>query len=138
MQPVNRKTLVVFYAVLFGTLFYFGYTQWKEMNETAYMSCLGSVSSAIKNSKSLDEFASNQPNWKILSEDETALLIQNIRGGDCVQSDNQTLDLWNRQIKVALKKQSDKISFVVWSSGADGISGTTDDIVFPEYEKVPQ
>jgi hypothetical protein len=64
--------------------------------------------------------------------------MQNIRGGDCGQSDNQTLDLWNRQIRIALKKKSDKINFAVWSIGADGVSGTTDDISFPEWEKVPQ
>ncbi len=138
MESVNRKTLVVFYAILFCTLFYFGNKASQAMDETAYMSCLGSVSTAIKNSNELDKFAVNQPDWKILSEDETKLLMQNIRGGDCGQSDNQALDLWNHQIRIALKKKSDKINFAVWSIGADGISGTEDDIIFPEYEKIPQ
>jgi hypothetical protein len=138
MQFDNKKTLAVVSAIIFCPLFYLGYTQWKEMTESAYMSCLGSVSTAIKKSKSLDKFVANQPDWKILSEDETKLLMQNIRGGDCVNSDNQTLDLWNHQIRIALKKKSDKINFAVWSIGADGISGTEDDIIFPEYEKIPQ
>jgi hypothetical protein len=63
--------------------------------------------------------------------------LSQIQGYDCGGIENQTLDLWNNRINVALRKPTNRHGIIVWSNGADGKSGTEDDLVAPFGEKIP-
>ena len=122
----------------FCCIVYFGYNAWQEAEESAYKSCIGSVTNEIGKS----EFAKNlfpaSDDWKILSESETTLLMQNVRGGDCSRFDNPILDLWNNKINIALRKSSSYPQILIWSNGPDNISGTDDDLVIPHGQIIPK
>ena len=115
---------------------YFVYYQWQLMEKNGYLSCISSIAGAVQKSDAAKELAGNNKNWKILNEDEVNLLLSQVHGYDC-SVDNQTLDLWNNKLNIALRKPKDRVEIFVWSNGKDEISGTEDDLVIPYGEKVP-
>ena len=106
------------------------------MVEAGYHSCIASIASVIQKSETAKNLVENGKDWRVLNEQEVDILMSQVQGYDC-SVDNQTLDIWNNRINVALRKRG-IIEVVVWSNGADGISGTEDDLVIPFGEKVPQ
>ncbi len=136
----NLIANILIAILIFGfcCLVYFGYNTWQEAEESAYQSCIGSVTNEIQKS----EFAKNlfpvSGDWKILSENETISLMQNVRGSDCGRFNNPILDLWNHRINIALRKSSSYPQIIIWSNGKDNISGTNDDLVTPFGQKVPK
>ena len=107
------------------------------MKEGGYFSCISSIASEIQKLNATKDLAGNSKDWKILSGEEVNSLISKVHGYDC-SVDNQTLDIWNNKLNIALRKPKDRIEIIVWSNGADKISGTSDDLVIPYGEKVPQ
>ena len=128
--------LPTIFIILCGIV-YFVYYQWRLMDENAYYSCISSIASEIQKSNAAKDLAANIKDWKILSEAEVNLLLSQVHGYDC-SVDNQTLDLWNNKLNIALRKPKDRVETFVWSNGKDGISGTNDDLVVPYGEKIPQ
>ena len=128
--------LPIIFIILFG-IAYFVYYQWRLMEENAYLSCISSIAGVIQKLDAAKELAGNNRNWKILSGGEVDLLLSQVHGYDC-SVDNQTLDLWNNKLNIALRKPENVVEILVWSNGRDEISGTEDDLVIPYSEKVPQ
>jgi hypothetical protein len=124
-------------AFLFGIaiLVYFA---WRNMVENGYHSCVASIASEIQKLNTTKDLAINSKDWKILSEEEVDSLMSQVHGYDCGGVENQTLDLWNNKLNIALRKPEDRIEVFVWSNGSDEISGTDDDLVIPWGEKIPQ
>ncbi len=102
------------------------------------MSCIGSVTGEIQKLDDTKVLIPKDSNWKILSADETNLLMQKVRGGDCSNFDKPVLDLWNHRINIALRKPPNNPEIIIWSNGKDNISGTDDDLVVPYKVKVPK
>jgi hypothetical protein len=114
------------------------YLGWCNMVENDYHSCVASISSEIQKLNATEDLAANSKDWKILSEEEVDSLMSQVHGYDCGGVENQTLDLWNNKLNIALRKPKDRIEVFVWSNGRDEMSGTNDDLVIPWGEKVPQ
>jgi len=115
----------------------FVYYQWRLLEENGYHSCLTSVASEIQKLDAAKNLAGNNKDWKILSEEEINSLTSQIHDYNC-SGNNENLDLWNNKINIALRKPKDRVEIIIWSNGADKISGTGDDLVFPFEEKIPQ
>lgn len=128
--------LPVTVLILCGIVF-FVYYQWRLQQEHGYLSCVASIGSEIQKLNAAKDLATNNKDWKILNEEEVTSLMSQVHGYDC-NPGNQTLDLWNNKINIALRKPKDRVEIIVWSNGGDGISGTKDDLVAPYGEKVPQ
>jgi hypothetical protein len=129
--------LIAIFILGFCCLIYFGYNIWQEAEDSAYQSCIASVYSEIYKTEATKDLTIENKDWKILSQEEVNSLMSKVHGGDCGKYNNQTLDIWNRKINIALKKPTDRIEIIIWSNGRDGISGTEDDLVIPYGEKVP-
>jgi hypothetical protein len=110
---------------------------WQKANESAYLSCLGSVGEGIRTSEAKNKFELSS-DWKILDKEETNFLMSKIQGGDCSNYDNPVLDLWNHRINIALRKSTIYPEIVIWSNGRDGISRTNDDLVMPYGQPIPK
>jgi len=108
------------------------------MEDGGYLSCIASIASKIEKSDKGKRLAEQNKDWKILNDEELNSLMSQIQGGDCGKYPNQTLDIWNRKINVALRKPKDRIEIIIWSNGQDGVSGTDDDLVIPWGEKAPK
>lgn len=117
---------------------YFAYEVWKSAEEGAYLSCISSAANKIQKSDEGKNLAEQNQDWKILSQNETDSLMSKIHGGDCGKYPNQTLDVWNQKINIALRKPENNVYVMVWSNGRDGISGTEDDLVIPWGDKAPK
>ncbi len=107
------------------------------MKESAYLSCLASIASEAWKLDATKNLATKNEEWRILSDEESTLLLTHVQGYDCGGFDNQTLDLWDNRVNIALRKLTNRHEIIVWSNGADGQSGTEDDLVAPFGEKVP-
>ncbi len=117
-------------ALTFAFIFYSGYRGWKDAEEAAQLSCLGSISTAT--AKAL-ESGRLQLNGKTreLTKEEIADLIKQGKAGDCGR-----IEYIFEEVHIAIgevnKKSGGKIR--VWINGDDGISGTGDDLIFPWEE----
>lgn len=138
MSKSTKYIVLTTIFVLFCSLFIFLYWIWREMEDAGYESCIASISSKIEQSNITENLIGENRNWKILSEEEVIFLMSNIRGGDCGRFGDQTVDLWNRRINIALRSREYPIHVIIWSNGQDGISGTDDDLVIPYGEKLPK
>jgi hypothetical protein len=110
------------------------YHGWRQLEEGGYYSCIASIASEIQKSDTAKSLSANNKDWKILSEKEVNSLMSQIHGNDCGRVSNQTLDIWNNKINIALRKPKDTLEVIVWSKGSDEISGTADDLVIPYGE----
>jgi hypothetical protein len=129
--------LIAIFIFGFCCLVYFGYNTWQESEKAAYESCIASITGEIQKLESAKNLFPTNNDWKILSESEITLLMQNIRGTDCGGFNNPALDLWNHRINIALKS-SNYPQIIIWSNGKDNISGTDDDLIIPYGQKVPK
>lgn len=136
-KTVSCIIIFISFSLLSGAA-YFAYEVWKSTEETAYLSCIASVATKIQKSDEGKNLAEQNQDWKILNANETDLLMSKIQGGDCGKYPNQTLDIWNRKINIALRKPENNVNVMVWSNGRDGISGTEDDLVIPWGDKAPK
>ena len=138
LKSTKHFVLSITFVILCGIVF-FVYHSFREMKDEGYRSCIASIASEIEKSNTTKDLAPNSRDWKILSEEQVNSLMSQIHArNDCGGVENQTLDLWNNKLNIALRKPKDRIEVFVWSNGRDEISGTDDDLVIPYGEKVPQ
>ena len=104
-------------------------------------SCISSVVGDVAEySNEIGDFARNGENWYVLTDDEAKSVLSNkhLTFGGCFQLKSQPQDMKEKNLKIAVRKNSEYgYSIMVWSKGFDNISGTEDDIVSPSDEKVP-
>ncbi len=136
----NSIANILLAILIFGfcCFVYFGYNTWQEAEESAYLSCLGSVNNEIQKSEFARSLFPTSDDWKILSESKLTFLMQNVRGSDCGRFNNPILDLWNHKINIALRNSSSYPQIIIWSNGKDNVSGTDDDLVIPYGQAVPK
>lgn len=137
---MQKSTKFIVLPITFVILFAFAFTfyfSWRKMTIEGYHSCIASIANEVWKLDATKDLAANNKNWKILSEVEANSILSQVHGYDCSVADT-TLDIWNNRINIALRKPSDKVEIMVWSNGADEISGTDDDLVIPWGEKVPK
>ena len=137
LKSTKYFVLPVIVLILCGVLV-LSYRGWHQLKEGGYYSCIASIASEVQKSDTAKNLAENNKDWKILSEEEVNSLMSQIHGNDCGEVGNQTIDIWNNKMNIALRKPKDTVEFIVWSNGSDEISGTADDLVIPYGEKVPQ
>lgn len=145
MKKFSKSEIIglVFIGLILFFIGRFAYQQWRVAEDTAYFSCICSIASEIQENPESREFVSENGKWKILNSEEVSLIMSKVKGYDCGKVDNQDFDLWNNQINIALKKNSEKknsekLDIVIWSNGADKISGTVDDIICPFGAEIPK
>ncbi len=138
MRKIIKYVVLPLTILIFCIFSFWAYNIWRGAEDSAYMSCLGSVANEIQKLDDTKALIPKDSNWKILSADETNLLMQKVHGGDCSNFDNPVLDLWNHRINIALRKSSNYPEIIIWSNGKDNISGTDDDLVMPYGVKVPK
>ncbi|CAN5252796.1 hypothetical protein BH20ACI1_BH20ACI1_27220 [soil metagenome] len=137
MQKTTKYIVLSITVVILCGIAIFAYRNYRKMEEYGYLSCISSIASEIQKLNDTKNLAGNSKEWKMLSEAEVNSLISQVHGYDCSVED-QTLDLWNKKLNIALSKSKDRVYVFVWSNGADKISGTHDDLIISYGEKVPQ
>jgi len=138
MSKGKKIVAIVFITLAVSFIAFFLYHWRNSAKETAYLSCLSSIGSEVWKLEATKNLAAKNETWKILSSEETDFLLSQAKGYDCGGIDNQTLDLWNNRIYIALRKPTNRFGIIIWSNGADKISGTEDDLVIPFGRKVPK
>ena len=109
------------------------------MEDAGYESCIASVASNLHQDIELNrivpkDYAQSLPSdgsWKILSSSDVDYVLTQTRGTDCGRTNDITRDLWGRKVNLALRRFENRTEVVIWSNGADGKSGTDDDLIFP-------
>ena len=111
-------------------------TLWEESQRAASMACMASVHSALLSIDGATLGLMQVPNdeWQNLDAAETKrllLLAARQRALDCRGEPGQPLlDPWRHPVQLAVKlSTSNKLAFKVYSSGSDGVDGTSDDLV---------
>lgn len=140
---MNRRTKYVAWATVFVVVVGIGSVLlqgWRSMQEAAYMSCLSSLTDAVRKQEAAQAVANRSDRWTILSTDEVDTVTQNVRGGHCTDSMDPKRDLQGNRINIALRRESKENwpPIIIWSNGRDGISGTADDIVMPYGQTIPK
>ncbi len=107
--------------------------------EVGYPSCLGSLHAPIWRQKATQDIANTVDDWKVLTDAEFDLVMQDVRGDDCKNFDDPKLDAQNNRINIAVRKANAGRypAMIIWSNGRDEISGTDDDVVVPFDHRAP-
>jgi hypothetical protein len=68
--------------------------------------------------------------------------ISKSSSGDNARRDARSkwiVDPWGKPFLIAMRKsEAGEFEYIVWSRGADGVSGTSDDVIFPRGRELPQ
>ena len=135
----SHLVLVSFLAIMFacGWLVVSG---WRHMNDSAYASCLSSLTEAVRLNEPATKLGEKYEDWHTFSEDQVRLVLKDLKAGDCSQYEDVSLDLMGRPIRLALRKTEPNRwpSVIAWSDGRDGTEGTDDDVVMPYGQKIPR
>lgn len=115
------------------------YRTYMYVVELGYPSCLGSLHEPIRRQKATQDLAEKADDWKILSDAEFELVMQDVRGGDCKNFPDPKLDAQNNRINIAVRRDEKRggAAVMIWSNGRDGISGNDDDVVVPFSQRAP-
>ncbi len=90
----------------------------------------------VEYSPEIISLARNSESWYVLTDNEAKFALKKkFSKNQCSQLSSKPQDINEEKLKIAVKKTGE---IIVWSSGFDNISGTVDDIVFPNGENVPQ
>lgn len=132
-------TIVIIVAVL-GCVAFALHFAWRAMAETAYESCVASLTDAIVRQDAAIRIQEQHETWKMLDDTEVDSVMSGIKPGDCARAEDPKLDLWHNKIHIALRRASKENwpSIIVWSDGRDGIPGTADDIIMPFGQEIPR
>jgi hypothetical protein len=110
-------------------------------------SCSLSIYAALDlYAEAVDELASDVgDSWEILSRAERDALLRRFSSYryDCqrvtTEQGDVWVDPWGQPLNIAWRRPpAGKLCTLVWSSGADGVSGTPDDVVWPPDAPIPQ
>ncbi|HXG86159.1 MAG TPA: hypothetical protein VNI84_19215 [Pyrinomonadaceae bacterium] len=138
---IKLEKIFSLFSALFAVLIFsfLIYIVWSYAKNSALHSCVYSIGSdVVEYSSEIGSFARSSENWYVLTDDETKSALKNISFQNCSQSNSQPQDMKERKFKIAVKGNGGhSFEVMVWSKGFDNISGTSDDIVFPVGEKVP-
>jgi hypothetical protein len=117
------------------------YYIWTTAKGAMLSSCVSSLAGdVVEYSHEIGNFAQNGETWYVLTDDEVKYVFSNkrITFGSCSTFKSQPQDLKERNLKIAVKKNSEYgYKIIVWSKGFDNISGTEDDISSSWDEKIP-
>ena len=140
MPNTSKLITILISVVVLSCLIYGAFAAWWEMNETAYWSCIASLTDKIEGQTAAAEIQAGNFDWKLLDDDEFDRVMSGVKGDDCGRFDDPKLDLQQKKIHIALRKKVEgrMPSIIIWSDGRDGISGTVDDVVMPYGEKIPR
>ncbi|HEX8736116.1 MAG TPA: hypothetical protein VF721_12385 [Pyrinomonadaceae bacterium] len=118
-------------------LFLAVYFSWHQAKTENLLDCVSSVGNAIVEYSSIGKFARDDGNWYVLSETEVDNLLESFSIADCPEGfAGLPSDIREKKYRMAVRKTGrSQYDVRVWSNGFDNISGTRDDIVFPEGEK---
>jgi hypothetical protein len=122
-----------------------------EAQNSAELSCIASIhrSLALSARSEPRSFIEADSQWRVLNDDEVRqimLTVSKSNALDCARRSPEqlVLDRWNHRLTVAVRRTpdeqsatGDKLEFMVWSNGVDGIAGTEDDIVSPHGKEAP-
>ena len=113
---------LLFFFVVFGFVFFSGYSVWKDADGSAYKSCLLSLHTALiksfEKNKELSETINAGPEWRILSESEVSMLFGSLEGENRFDCKNYPDQISGRKetgegLRVAVRRrQSDGLIFV--------------------------
>lgn len=140
MKTINTtfKFFTSFFVIgIFGFL---AFSIWNHTKDSALRSCIYSATGDItEHSKLISDFAKSSDTWYILNDEEAQRVLAEISFRDCSLSGSQPKDMKERNLKIAVRKNSEfGYSVMAWSRGFDNISGTDDDIYGFFNEKPPQ
>jgi hypothetical protein len=136
----NRTAFIhaIILSAIVSTIVYFGVTIWRSTRDTAYLSCVSSLTDKVLSQEKAQLWMAENKDWKILSEEEIDLLMANVKGSDCSGIGDTRYDFWNKRINIALRTRTDKdFGIVIWSDGRDGLPATGDELVAPYGHEVP-
>jgi hypothetical protein len=134
MNKLN-KTFSFISALCIILVFSFGfYSIWTTAQRVMLRSCVSSVAGAVvEYSNEIDDYARNNVDWHILTDDEAKIIFANehISFRGCSKFKSQPQDLTEKNPKIAVKKNGEfGYQVIVWSKGFDNMSGTEDDYRF--------
>jgi hypothetical protein len=158
MKRGARRLLIVFASATAAALLLVGYVTLRGSTAASVHSCAASISASISSDEvSRTEIeAKATTEWRVLQDVEADELILKIHPYDCSGSawlrwgerarraGGPLLDPWGERFQIAVRRSTQNaatlhndLEIIVWSKGADRKSGTADDIVAPQGEKVP-
>jgi len=124
------KFFLIFTALTFAFIFYCGYRLWKTAEESAQLSCLGSIANAAGNVWEAEQFRLKGKSRE-LTKEEIADLFKQGKIGDCGRVEYIFEEV---HISIGEVNKKSKTPVRVWTKGDDRISGTNDDLIFPWEE----
>lgn len=111
---------------------------WDKEVEASTFSCISSISQLLQDPKApqVDMPTELKAGWNVLQDAKAQpLMVKVWEYCDCGgpswwwQRARPGFDHWGHLLRVAVRQETDgKLSYIVWSVGPDGISGTADDI----------
>jgi len=114
---------------------------WTTAKKAMLSSCISSVAGEIvEYSHQIGNYAQNGETWYVLTDNEAKSVFSNerITFGGCSKFKSQPQDLTERNLKIAVRRNSEYgYRVIVWSKGFDNVSGTEDDIGSFGDEKIP-
>jgi hypothetical protein len=139
----SRKRWLI--AALFVVVF-IACAVWIVMRSNMRWACLVSIHQGIISLKDVESKlpAEIGPEWRALSASEGDRLIfeaSRLESFDCREREASglPLDPWGNHFQCAVRRseKNNRLEFMVWSNGSDGVAGTSDDYVSPEGQTPP-
>lgn len=142
----NNRALLAIPIILLGAVVFLAWNLWRNMEDAGYESCISSIAGQLHIRLEGDlvepitivKELPNDRSWKVLSNLETEMVLDEIQAGDCGKINDITSDPWGEKVNIALRKFENRIEGVIWSNGADGRVRTSDDIVTPHGREIPR
>jgi hypothetical protein len=119
---------------------------WIVMRSNMRWACLVSIHQGLISLKDVESKlpADIGTEWRALSPTESDRIISEAsRSGslDCREREagGLPLDPWGNHFQCAVRRSTkdNRLEFMVWSNGGDGVAGTSDDYVSPEGQTPP-
>lgn len=142
-----KRKLIVVGCILVVLALVTAYFAWNTELKASTFSCISSISQLLRDAKAPQVTAPSdlKAGWNVLDDAQSRLLMVKIwEYCDCGgpswrwQRTRPGFDHWGHQLRVAVRQESgEKLSYIVWSVGPDGISGTQDDITLTGQSPPP-
>jgi hypothetical protein len=133
-----KKKLIVGCIVLIVAGVVVFHLAWEKEGQVSTVSCISSISQLLLDPKAPQVGTPTQlkAGWNVLEDAQAQRLMAEIwEYCDCGgpswrwQRTRPGFDHWGHPLRVAVRQEANgKLSYLVWSAGPDGVSGTKDDI----------
>ena len=112
----------------------------RSLNVDTTRSAAASLHDSLEKSEAVGELSGD---WQVLSNAayDSLLLVLTNAGASldacprCHTPDGKFGDAWGERFQILARRRDGRREYIIWSKGPDRVSGSDDDIVFPESQR---